>query len=169
MEKLSENMKRALMFTEPGDLMKGGPTRAALIRRGLVYSMDRSRGGQLTQDGLDARADLLKPPRRRMRFVVRKQQSGYTGAVSYVVYDSISKGRVSVHAMSFGQAKASADDLNIGDMVPLAADDPRPYDIRRAEAEVKFRQMDQQSYARRSSSTAAARPLPVSVAGGAAE
>lgn len=74
------------------------------------------------------------------RFTVRQQRSGYTGNVSFYVYDNVSKGRVSVHAMSQQQAQASADDLNIGDMVAPHAEDPRPYAVRRAEAEQRYRE-----------------------------
>lgn len=38
MHKLSPKMTTALICTKPGDLMKPGPTRAALMRRGLVFN-----------------------------------------------------------------------------------------------------------------------------------
>lgn len=74
----------------------------------------------------------------RRRFTVRKQSSGYSHSVTFYVYDTTRRGRVSVHAMSREQAQASADDLNISDMVAPAADDPRPYEARRAEAEAAY-------------------------------
>lgn len=60
--KLTAKMVTALTCTEPGDLMKGGPTRAALIRRGLVCKMSRLNGmaGRFTPDGLKVRAALLE-------------------------------------------------------------------------------------------------------------
>lgn len=61
---LTPAMAEAIKNTEPGDLMKGGPTRAALIRRGLVHPMDYypGRQGVLTETGLQARAKLLPAP-----------------------------------------------------------------------------------------------------------
>jgi hypothetical protein len=57
---LSPAMKRALMYTDPLDLMKPGPTRAALMRRGLVSKREPRPGrfGYLTPDGVKARAFL---------------------------------------------------------------------------------------------------------------
>lgn len=59
--KLSKNMIDALKNTEPGDMMAGGPTRAALIRRDLLTKLDVSqgRGGILTELGESVRAKLL--------------------------------------------------------------------------------------------------------------
>lgn len=75
----------------------------------------------------------------RHRYTVRKRVSGYTGRPSYIVYDTVRQSRVSaVPGLTREQAQASADDLNIGDLVPLAADDPRPYAVRRAEAETAY-------------------------------
>lgn len=58
--KLTPKMIEALKFTAPGDLMAAGPTRAALIRRALVYRMDATMGGKLTPAGIAARANLLE-------------------------------------------------------------------------------------------------------------
>ncbi len=75
----------------------------------------------------------------KARFTVRKQSSGYTYSVKYYVYDTVSKGRVSVHAMlTRDAAQASADALNISDMVKPHAEDPRPYDVRHAEATAAY-------------------------------
>ncbi len=58
--KLSPSMKTALMCTEPGDIMKGGPTRAALMRRGLVFRRESrpDRFGRLSPNGERARDSL---------------------------------------------------------------------------------------------------------------
>lgn len=61
---LTPAMIDAIKNTEPGDLMKGGPTRAALIRRGLVHPMDtegdrRYLRGCLTAEGKALRVKLL--------------------------------------------------------------------------------------------------------------
>lgn len=74
------------------------------------------------------------------RYTVRKQTSGYNGNVRYYVYDTVSQGRVTVHAyLGRDAAQASADYLNIGDMVKSYDDDPRPYEVRYAEAEAAYR------------------------------
>lgn len=66
---------------------------------------------------------------------VRKITSGYTGRESYVVVRR-GAGRVSVESYPTRQgAEAHADELNIGLIVPLYEDDPRPYAERRADAE----------------------------------
>ena len=73
------------------------------------------------------------------RFTVRKMVSGRTGVAKFYVYDTVSKGRVTVHAhLLRDSAAAEADSLNIGDMVRPHAEDPRPYDERRAEAEESY-------------------------------
>jgi hypothetical protein len=66
--------------------------------------------------------------------------SGYTGVSKYYVYDLKAKDRVTVHAyLTRSGAQLEADGLNIGDMVKPHAEDPRPYEVRRAEAEAKYR------------------------------
>ncbi len=59
--KLSENMKNLLRRSEPGVQVSHGPTRAALIRRGLVYRMDSGseKVGTLTLYGVAWRNSLL--------------------------------------------------------------------------------------------------------------
>lgn len=47
MEKLSTAMLTAIRCTEPGDMMKPGPTRRALVSRRLVYNNVSSIPGQL--------------------------------------------------------------------------------------------------------------------------
>jgi hypothetical protein len=61
MMKLSQNMIDALIYNAPGDMIAGGPTRAALIRRGLVTKLDGSqgRGGIMTPAGEHQRWILL--------------------------------------------------------------------------------------------------------------
>jgi hypothetical protein len=77
---------------------------------------------------------------RNARYTVRKRTSGYDGGVSFIVWDTERKSRVSVVPnLTRQQAQASADDLNIGDMVRPHAEDPRPYAERRAEAERIYR------------------------------
>ena len=60
--RLSEAMRTALMCTEPGDLMKPGPTRRALVARRLVHNTVASVPGnlrsRLTAEGERARAHL---------------------------------------------------------------------------------------------------------------
>ena len=83
--------------------------------------------------------DAARTPKPRYR--VRKQSSGYTFSETFYVIDS-QRGnrRVSVHASTTREgAQADADELNIGAMVKDYVDDPRPYDVRRAEAEAAFR------------------------------
>lgn len=66
--------------------------------------------------------------------------SGRTGIPKFYVYDTQTKGRVTVHAYLIrGGAEASADSLNISDMVSPHASDPRPYDVRWAEASEAYR------------------------------
>lgn len=74
----------------------------------------------------------------KFRFTVRKQSSGYAASVTFYVYDTVSKGRVSVHAGSREQAQAQADDLNIGDLVKPHSEDSRPYAVRRGEAATEY-------------------------------
>lgn len=76
----------------------------------------------------------------RHPYTVRKMTSGRDGSVSYYVYSLKSHGRVSVHASTIRQsAQIEADKLNIGAMVKNYEDDPRPYDVRYAEAEIAYR------------------------------
>jgi hypothetical protein len=72
------------------------------------------------------------------RYTARKQSSGRTFSETWYAYDTQRKTRVSVHASTRECAQADADDLNIGDMIADYADDPRPYDVRRAEAEAAY-------------------------------
>lgn len=59
--KLSQNMIDALIYNAPGDMIAGGPTRAALIRRGLLTKLDGSqgRGGIMTELGIRVRSELI--------------------------------------------------------------------------------------------------------------
>lgn len=59
--KLSSKMMTALECTEPGDLMKPGPTRAALMRRGLVFRRESrpDRLGRLTPNGERLRVQII--------------------------------------------------------------------------------------------------------------
>lgn len=75
----------------------------------------------------------------RFRYTVRKQSSGYTSSVKFFVYDTKNKGRVSVNASILREsAQAEADALNVSELVPDAATDPRPYEVRRAEAAARY-------------------------------
>jgi hypothetical protein len=74
----------------------------------------------------------------RRRYTVRKQSSGYTASETFYVYDLVKQGRVSVYATSRQSAQLDADTLEIGAMVREYADDPRPYEVRRAEAAERF-------------------------------
>lgn len=70
-------------------------------------------------------------------YTVRQTKSGYTSGTKYLVFY---KGqRVSVHAhFSTRSAWNVANGLNISDLVRPAAEDPRPYEVRRAEALAAF-------------------------------
>jgi hypothetical protein len=71
------------------------------------------------------------------RYTVRKQTSGWTHSESWDVYCGAK--RVSYDKYLWRQdAQRYADQLTINDMVPDYRDDPRPYEVRRAEAETKF-------------------------------
>ena len=73
------------------------------------------------------------------RYRVRKQSSGRTSSVTYYVYDLQQKARVSVHAShSSRSAQYEADALNVQDMVRDYESDPRPYDLRHAEARATY-------------------------------
>lgn len=73
------------------------------------------------------------------RFTVRIMKSGYSGKISYYVFDTVSKSRVSRHAtIDKMSAEISADELNISNMVKDYSEDPRPYEIRRAEAAEQY-------------------------------
>lgn len=73
-------------------------------------------------------------------FAVRQTKSGYSGEVKYIVVKNPGGRRVSVHAyVTRESAQASADSLNVGDMVRPHAEDPRPYAERLAEAEAAYR------------------------------
>lgn len=60
MHKLSPKMITALICTEPGDIMKPGSTRAALMRRGLVFNRSDwpNRFGVLSPAGESLRLEL---------------------------------------------------------------------------------------------------------------
>lgn len=76
---------------------------------------------------------------KRPRFTTRQQSSGYTRSVTYFVYDTVQKGRVTVHAaLARRSAQCDADRLNAAELVLDHADDPRPYEVRRAEAEAAY-------------------------------
>lgn len=76
---------------------------------------------------------------KRNRYTVRKQTSGWTGVSKFYVYDTVDKGRVTVQAyLGRDTAQAEADQLNISDMVRPHEEDPRPYEVRRAEAEAAY-------------------------------
>jgi hypothetical protein len=76
--------------------------------------------------------------KRKHPFTVRKMVNGYNGVAKYHVYY---KGeRCSVHAdLHRDVAQAQADRLNIAEMVKPHAEDPRPYEVRYAEAEAAYR------------------------------
>lgn len=76
----------------------------------------------------------------RHPYAVRQTKSGYNGIVKYIVVLNPGGRRVSVHAHhTRTSAQADADSLNIGEMVKPHAEDPRPYAVRRAEAEAAYR------------------------------
>lgn len=59
--KLSPKMIHALEVTGLDDIMQGGPTRAALMRRGLVFKREgRSRFGYFTEAGRELAAELQR-------------------------------------------------------------------------------------------------------------
>lgn len=75
-------------------------------------------------------------------YVVRKQSSGRTLSETYIVVRNPGAQRVSVHgAISKVTAQHEADQLNIGTLVRDYADDPRPYAVKRAEAEQRYQEM----------------------------
>lgn len=77
---------------------------------------------------------------KRHPFAVRQVRSGYTGERKYIVVKNPGGHRVTVHAhVTRESAQADADQLNIGAMVRDYADDQRPYEVRRAEAEAAYR------------------------------
>lgn len=59
--KLSEPMRQLLIRSTPGITVERGPTRAALMRRGLVSRMDTgpAHAARLTKCGRDVREALL--------------------------------------------------------------------------------------------------------------
>lgn len=63
-DKLSEPMKNLLRSSRPGVVVASGPTRAALIRRGLVHKLGTGSqsAGMLTPEGEAAREFLLGSP-----------------------------------------------------------------------------------------------------------
>lgn len=77
---------------------------------------------------------------RRPVYTVRKQSSGRAASVGYFVFNTQDEQRVSVHASRRrDSAQHEADQLNIAALVLDHADDPRPYDLRRAEADAAYR------------------------------
>ena len=72
-------------------------------------------------------------------YQVRKQTSGRSWDTFIVVRNPGGR-RVSTWPHSTREsAQAAADDLNIGEMVKPHSEDPRPYEVRRAEAEAAYR------------------------------
>jgi hypothetical protein len=75
----------------------------------------------------------------RRRYTVRKQSSGYSFSETWYAYDLIKQGRVTVNAHSVREsAQADADRLEILGMVADHDRDPRPFDVRLAEAAQRF-------------------------------
>lgn len=71
-------------------------------------------------------------------FMVRKMTG--RGGVKWIVVRNPGGRRVSVHSTPIrSAAQAQADELNIGAMVRPAAEDDRPYEVRRAEAAAAYR------------------------------
>jgi len=59
--RLTEPMKHALLLADPNcGHVQAGPTRAALMRRGLVHRFGTGNGGTLTAEGWTVRTLLLK-------------------------------------------------------------------------------------------------------------
>jgi hypothetical protein len=78
----------------------------------------------------------------RPPYTVRKQASGYSGSVRWYVYCIASGSRVSVHAsLMRDTAQAEADRLNVIDLCPDADADPRPFDVRYAEARSRYEEL----------------------------
>lgn len=74
-------------------------------------------------------------------YVVRKQSSGRTFSETFVVVRNPGGRRVTtIPHVTRETAQAEADALNIGALVLDHADDPRPYAVRRAEAEAAYRE-----------------------------
>jgi hypothetical protein len=72
-------------------------------------------------------------------YAVRQVRSGRTGAMQYIVVKNPGGRRVTFPAHATRQAAQSdADRLNIGAMVKPEAVDPRPYEVRRDEAEAAY-------------------------------
>lgn len=71
-------------------------------------------------------------------YSVRKQSSGRAFSETYVV---VRRGeRVSTHPhRTRATAQAEADELNVSGAVKDHNEDPRPYEVRRAEAETAYR------------------------------
>lgn len=75
--------------------------------------------------------------RKRPAFRVKSQSSGYAGGKKYVVVGDGDRVTVRPHLTADG-AQAEANELIIGALVLDYDDDPRPYDVRRAEAEAAW-------------------------------
>ena len=73
----------------------------------------------------------MKPPYR-----VRKQSAGSRGTFDAYIVVKLGGGRATTWPhVNRADAQAEADRLNVGDMVRDYAEDPRPYDVRRADAQ----------------------------------
>jgi hypothetical protein len=74
------------------------------------------------------------------RYTVRKQSSGRTFSETFIVWDKVSKSRVSTQpARTRETAQHEADRHNVQAMIADYAQDPRPYEARKAEAEAAYR------------------------------
>lgn len=72
-------------------------------------------------------------------YAVRKQASGRAASVKFIVVKNPNGGRVSTWPHGTREsAQTEADDLNIAAMVKDHAEDPRPYDVRLAEARATY-------------------------------
>lgn len=73
------------------------------------------------------------------RFVVRKQTSGRNGDVKFYVFSKTRNSRITVHGhLRRESAQHEADSLNIADLILDYELDPRPYEVRLAEAEAAY-------------------------------
>jgi len=83
----------------------------------------------------------MNSPAAKFRYTVRKMVNGYTGVARYYVFDLKSQSRVTVHALlGRDSAQAAADRLNILDICVPADQDSRPFEVRYAEAETRYRE-----------------------------
>jgi hypothetical protein len=80
--------------------------------------------------------------RSKHRYTVRKTVSGYSGEARYYVFDLLAKQRVTVHSvLRRDAAQMEADSLNVAEMTRPYAEDPRPYELRRREAEIAYQEI----------------------------